>query len=220
MTKAAPAPDAAYAAWLAHRDAPESGLCLSDAAYLYLSSFARGDLVTVSGHGRTISGEVTVPLTPHGNDPQAAWLYVRGAGEDSVTVTVTDLIDGRWLIATCDDADNGRWQPFDPYGHRMTADPELAGQWRAGFRDGAAAGVDDWFPHHPAVSWTDEQYWAYVEGWALAHADPEALLADFVDSFRATARVGQNAMTAMARTMQAEVDTLFADQNTRRRARH
>lgn len=161
-----------------------------DAAYLHMASFPRGQIATITGQGQAVTGEVTVPQQHRDTDIGAAWMTIRSEGDTCVTVTVNQMIDGRWLLATADDADDadrGHWQPFDPVGYRFFTepgafpDPDLAGYWLAGRRD-AADRPGEWFPPRPARC-TDEQYWAYSEGWAQA-AEPSEDTADFVAAHR------------------------------------
>jgi hypothetical protein len=167
-------------------------LTLAEQAYEFLGGFRRHTVVTVTGRGFTVTGEISTPLQDRGprargcgGDRNLRWAYlVVTSRTATVMVTVNDLLRGHKVIAALADADAGRWQPFHPAAREIMADPDpaMAGWWAKGLRDGTAdpAGLPSWTPDCR----TGALYRAYSEGFALAAA-PDLDLDDLITAIRA-----------------------------------
>jgi hypothetical protein len=150
----------------------------AEQAYEFLGGFRRHAVVTVTGRGVTVTGEISTPLQDRGprardcgGDRNLRWAYLVVTGRAGIVmVTVDDLLRGRKVIATIDDADDDRWQPFDAAGREIMADPDpqMAEIWLRGLHYGAAYPAD--LPLWPADCKTGALYRAYCEGFALAAA--------------------------------------------------
>lgn len=85
----------------------------TQAAREHLQSLTPGTNVVLvdrrSGH--RLTGQITKTLSG------SAGLIMTGRDMIPYTITVTDLLDGKYRIATQADADAGLWRLFDPYGY-------------------------------------------------------------------------------------------------------
>jgi hypothetical protein len=91
------------------------GLTRAEDAYAHLASFAKGDVVDLSGDGFFQPGTVVAPQEMAGGI-EDAFLFVRGCGAVTA-VRVADLLEGTFTITLQNEAARGNVRYFDPAGY-------------------------------------------------------------------------------------------------------